>query len=90
MNTTKPRHEKVREATRRRRQEKGVYQRRKEADKAMKLYFRDNAAARRGERPYPNMVDYAISTTEFGPRELVATEYAKSRFAELKASVNWT
>lgn len=51
-----------------------------EVDQAMKLYFRDHAAARsRGDRVLPRMVDYVGNDS----RHLAATEYAKSRFGEL-------
>jgi len=57
--------------------------RRLEADKAMRLYSIDHAAARRGEREFPKLVNYTSWTWVDGPRELVATDYAKSRFSEL-------
>lgn len=57
--------------------------RRDEATKAMRLYSIDHAAARRGERDYPRVVDYTTWTWADGPREMVATDYAKSRFHEL-------
>lgn len=54
-----------------------------EAQKALKLYSIDHAAARRGEREFPQLVNYTAWTWVDGPRELVATDYAKSRFNEL-------
>jgi hypothetical protein len=68
-------------ATRSRRADK--YARQREASKAMRLYALDNAAARRGERPYPQVSDYTAWTWVDGPRELEATDYARSRFHEL-------
>lgn len=56
---------------------------RAEVTDAHRLYAIDNAAARRGERPYPRMASYTTSVTGNGPRYLVATDYAKSRFGEL-------
>jgi rRNA maturation protein Nop10 len=58
--------------------------RRQEASKAMQLYARDHAAARAGERSYPKIVDYVGWTWVDGPREQLATDYAKSRFGELR------
>lgn len=59
-----------------------------DATKAMRLYASDNAAAQRGERQRPRMVDYVTDTWADGPREMEATEYAKSRFAEVPAKAS--
>lgn len=59
-----------------------------DANKAMLLYSIDNAAYRRGERSQAKMTDYIVWTWADGPREMEATDYARSRFNELPAKRN--
>lgn len=58
-------------------------QRMNEARQAMRLYAIDNTAARQRGHGFPKIHDYVVDTWVDGPREIEATEYAKSRFHEL-------
>lgn len=71
-------------ATRSRRARQGKYTNQRESKKAMQLYSFDHAAWRRGELAVmPHIDNYVGYTWANGPREMIATEYAKSRFSEL-------
>jgi hypothetical protein len=70
----------VRKASEPRKPRRQKSEREVEVQKAMKLYFKDNDAARKVGTGYPKIADYV---TEAGGVQM-ATDYAKSRFAELE------
>lgn len=57
-----------------------LYAQEREAKKAMQLYFADNAIARKTRCNYPKMDDFVTRING----QLIATDYARSRFNELK------
>lgn len=69
----------VRNASEPRKPRRQVSEREVEVQKAMKLYFKDNDAARKSGTGYPKIADYVV---EMGGVQM-ASEYAKSRFNEL-------